>query len=91
MIVRQNKGFETNSQYPNTDWYDEGNYTVDETTPEGKILAEKIIRLYPNYDLMVENNQLVDVIGFEPGPVAPQPPTQEDRLRAVEDALLEML
>lgn len=61
MIVRENKGFETNSMYPITDWYNEGNYVIDETTEEGKALAEKILQNYPFYDLVVENGQLIDI------------------------------
>lgn len=61
MIVRSNKGYETNKLFPKTDWYNENNYVVDETTEKGKILAQKIKDNYPNYELVVEDGELIDV------------------------------
>lgn len=61
MIVKNDKGFITNSEYPNLDWTNGGNYVVDETTKEGKVLAEKISENYPYYDLVVSNGKLTDV------------------------------
>lgn len=65
MIVRQNKGYETRSDKLNEDWYGQENYVVDETTPEGKALARKIVKYYPRYDFIIENNQLTDITGYE--------------------------
>lgn len=67
MIVRANKGYETNSAYPNTDWYNDGRtlYVVDETTPEGRELASRIMQAYPFYDFVTdENDKLINIIEY---------------------------
>jgi len=100
MIVRQDKSYETNSMFPNTNWYkDEDNYVVDETTKEGVALAQRIIKAYPYYDFVVEDGKLVDIIPIE-RPPEPEPtpePTlselQEQQLAQAEAiaAIFEML
>lgn len=63
MIIKPDKSYETNSLFPSTDWYNEGNYVIDETTPEGKGLADKVMEYYPHYNLVLsENNEVVDVV-----------------------------
>lgn len=82
MIMRYNKLFEQNSLFPNTDWYNEGNLVIDETTEQGKILVQKIIENYPYYDLVIVNGQVVDVAILpkpEPEPIEAEP-TVEDYL-----------
>lgn len=71
MIVRKDKTYETNSMFPNTNWYDEeDNYVVDETTEDGRLLAQKIINNAPFMDLVIENGILVDIIPTEkPDPI----------------------
>lgn len=69
MIIRANKGFETNTKYPNSDWYNDGNtlYVVDETTPEGKELAGKIQNAYPFYDYVTnDKGELIDIAVYPP-------------------------
>lgn len=61
MIIFENKGFQTHSLYPNTDWTDKALYVVDDNSD----IAKKIIQLYPNYDFVVENGVLVDVVAVE--------------------------
>lgn len=76
MIVRANGGYETNELYPSTNWYpnEPGNYVIDETTEAGATLANKIKENYPNYDLVIQNGVLVDVMLKEPEtPVDPEP------------------
>lgn len=64
MIVREDRTFEINFRYPNTNWTGEteGVYVVDETTPEGQALAEKIMMLFPYFDLVIVDGELVDVV-----------------------------
>lgn len=60
MIVKKDKGFITNSEYPNIDWTLEGNYVVDEI--KNKALSEKIQDNYPYYDLVLDSTgALTDV------------------------------
>lgn len=62
MIIKNDKGFQTNSIYPNSDWTGEADYVVE----DGTELAEKIIRLYPNYDFVLKNGEIVDVVEIPP-------------------------
>ena len=64
MIVREDRTFEINLNYPNSNWTGEteGVYVVDETTPEGQALAEKIMMLFPYFDLVIVDGELVDVV-----------------------------
>lgn len=63
MIVRPNGKYESNSFFPNVNWYENepDNYVVDETTEEGAALAEKIKSLFPYYTLNIVDGVLVDV------------------------------
>lgn len=90
MIVRPNKTFESRSDKPNEDWYDEGNYVIDETKEENRELVEKIYAYAPYMELVVEGGKLADVIPTERPPEPIQPPNMEDRLKAVEMALIDL-
>ena len=62
MIIYENKGFETNSNFPNTDWTGEALYVVE----DGSNIANKIKVLYPYYDFVTdENGRLIDVVEVE--------------------------
>ena len=93
MIIRQDKHYETNSLFPNSDWYEEGNYVVDETNPENADLIQKIKENAPYMDLVIEDGEIIDIIPRpdlrpEPEPEHPKPPSLEERLAAIEEALL---
>jgi hypothetical protein len=69
MIIRNDKGYETNILYPKTDWYKDGHtlYIVDETTPEGEQLARRIEQVYPFYDFVTDGEgKLIDIIEYPP-------------------------
>lgn len=59
MIIKNSATIETNSQFPHTDWYDEGNYIIDETTEQGKQMAQMYIDNYPFVDIEVDKNNFV--------------------------------
>ena len=86
MIVFDNKGFETRSDCPNSNWYeDKEAYVVDETTEEGRALAAKIVSLYPFYNFVLDDNgKLIDVEGYTPTDDEKQqftpPPSDIDKL-----------
>ena len=93
MIVRSDKTYEVNSLFPDSDWYGEGNYVVDETKTENQELIQKIKDNAPYMDLIVENGEIIDIIPRpdlrpEPEPEHPKPPSLEERLAAIEEALL---
>lgn len=63
MILYNNKHFAARSDHPNDDWV--GN--ADHIIPDGSELAEKILRLYPNFEIVTDDNgNIVDVTETEP-------------------------
>lgn len=54
-----NKGFQTRSDKPNSNWLGEEWYLVEDNST----LANKIMNLYPRFDFVLdENNNLIDVV-----------------------------
>jgi len=79
LIVRENKRYETLGLYPDSDWYTEGNYVVNETTENGKLIASKIIEHCPYFDFVLDGNgNLIDIAPTERSPEPPSEPTQDD-------------
>lgn len=66
MIINPvDKGYEQQSHRPNVCWK-EGWILVDETTEEGKQLAQKIMDHYPYYELVLDNDgNLIDIVPTE--------------------------
>lgn len=58
MIIYKNKWFCTNSDHPNDDWVGDADYVVDDSSE----IASKIMAYSPNYDFVVENGVLVDIV-----------------------------
>ena len=59
MILYNDKRFITNSEHPNDDWFGDADYIV----PDDSDLAQKIIRLYPNFDFVFDDDgNISDVI-----------------------------
>lgn len=83
MILYNNKHFVTRSDRPNDDWVGNADYVI----PDGSELAEKILRLYPNFEIVTDgSDNLIDVTEIEPAPIPPTPPTDHERLEALEAA-----
>ncbi|WP_324824978.1 hypothetical protein [Sinanaerobacter sp. ZZT-01] len=82
MIVLSNKGFETHSMHPNEDWTGKALYVVEDESD----LANKIQRLYPHYDFVVENGQLVDVIEIEKPPL-----TDEEKIQQYDELSIQYI
>lgn len=61
MIVNKtDKGFQTRSDMPNSNWLNDDNYIV---IPDGSELANKIMQLFPRYDFVLDKKgNLVDVV-----------------------------
>ena len=58
MVLYSDKRFITNSEHPNDDWVGNADWVI----PDGSELAEKIIRLYPNFEFVFDDNgQPIDV------------------------------
>ena len=87
MILYADKRFITNSDHPNDDWVGNADWVI----PDGSELAEKIIRLYPNFDFVFGNDgQPIDVTETEPAPVPPVQPTDHERLEILESMFSEI-
>lgn len=62
MILYNNKHFAARSDHPNDDWV--GN--ADHIIPDGSELAEKILRLYPNFEIITDDGgNIVDVVKID--------------------------
>ena len=80
MIVYKNKQFTQIGLYPDTDWIGNADWVISDDSE----LAEKIIRLYPNFEFVFgDNGQPVDVTETEPAPVPPAPPTNAELAAAI--------
>jgi len=65
LIIRPDGTYETNSLFPDTDWYNEGNYVIDETKEENQELIQKIKSHAPHMELVVEGGKVIDIIPLE--------------------------
>lgn len=82
MIVYKNKKYETNTLYPNSNFTNiEDVYIIDETTEEGKSLAQRIINAYPYYDFVIVDGKLVDIVELP----KPEPELQPTPLPTIEE------
>ena len=80
MIIYNDKHFITNSDHPEDDWIGNADWVI----PNDSELAEKIIRLYPNFEFVFDGNgQPVDVTETEPEPKPPAPPTNAELAAAI--------
>ena len=87
MIVYKNKQFTQIGLYPDTDWVGNADWVI----PNASELAEKIIRLYPNFEFVFgEDGNISDVVETEPEPKPPEI-TTEQRMTAMENAMEEII
>ena len=87
MIVYKNKSFVKSKLFPDTDFAGNADWVI----PDDSELAEKIIRLYPNFEFVFDDNgKPVDVAETEPEPKPPEI-TTEQRMTAMENAMEEII
>ena len=80
MILFADKHFIARSDRPNDDWTGNADWVI----PDGSDLAEKIIRLYPNFDFVFDDDgNITDVTETIPAPVPPIPPTNSELAAAI--------
>ena len=80
MILYADKHFITRSDRPNDDWMGNAVWVI----PDGSELAEKIIRLYPNFEFVFgDDGQPIDAIETESVPIPPAPPTNAELAAAI--------
>jgi len=86
MIIRQDGTFETNSLFPNTNWYpEEDNYIIDETTEEGQLLAKTYIENYPFVDFEHDGEFVTRVIVLDKPERPPELPGKQIVLKQDEE------
>lgn len=81
MIIYSNKGFETRSDKPDSDW------TTDKSAlyvvPDGSALARKIQESYPYYDFVTDGDgALIDITPTERPPEPEPEPTADELISA---------
>lgn len=87
MVLYKDKRFVTRSDAPDTDFMGNADWVI----PDGSELAEKIIRMYPNFEFVFDDNgKPVDVAETEPEP-SPPVISLEQRISAMEDATAEII
>ena len=87
MVLYKDKRFVTRSDAPDTDFMGDADWVI----PDDSELAEKIIRLYPNFEFVFDDNgQPVDVTETESEPKPPEI-TTEQRMTAMENAVEEII
>ena len=80
MVLYKDKRFVTRSDAPDTDFMGDADFVV----PDDSELAEKIIRLYPNFEFVFDDDgNITDVVEMEPAPVPPAPPTNAELAAAI--------
>ena len=80
MIVYKNKQFTQIGLYPDTDWIGDADWVI----PDGSELAEKIKRLFPNFDFVFGGDgNISDVVATDPEPLPPAPPTNAELAAAI--------
>lgn len=62
IINKESKNYETNNLFPKTDWYNAGNFIIDETTEEGQQMAQMVIDNYPLIDFEHDGEFVTKVI-----------------------------
>ena len=85
MIIRKDGTFETRSDKPNEDWYNEGNYIIDETTDEGKQMAQTYIENYPFVDFEHDGEFVTKVIVLDKPERPPELPGKQIVLKQDEE------
>ena len=68
MIVYRNKRFSANSDHPNDDWIGNADFILDDNDEKDAEIEAKIIGLYPNFELVLNDDdiKIVDVVATEP-------------------------
>ena len=87
MVLYKDKRFVTRSDVPDTDFMGDADFVV----PDDSELAEKIIRLYPNFEFVLDDDgNISDVTVTEPAEKLPEI-TLEQRVTATENAVEELI
>ena len=87
IINKKTKSFFTRSDKPCENWTTQDCFVLDDNSE----LAKRIMQHYPHIEYVIEGDKIVDVKILEaPKEEEPQPITVEERLLALESAVLEL-
>lgn len=91
MVVFRNKQFVKCEEFPDTDWIGNSDWVLDDNDERDAELEAKIISLYPNFEFVLDNDgNISDVVETEPASIPPAPPTDHERLEALESLFSEI-
>lgn len=88
MIIFKDKSFLKMDLYPDTDWIGGADYILNDNDEKDAEIEEKIISMYPNFELVIsdDGSKIVDVVEIEPPPEPekpPEPPTNAELAAAI--------
>ena len=85
MIVYKDKHFLKCGLFPNTDWLGNADWVLDDNDENDAEIEEKIISMYPDFDLVLndDGSRIINITETEPQPVPPAPPTNEELAAAI--------
>lgn len=87
IINKQTHAYITMADKPCENWTTQDCFVLDDNNE----LAKRIMQHYPNIELVIEDDKITDVKVLEaPKEDEPQPITVEERLSALESAVLEL-
>ena len=91
MIVFKNKQFVKCEEFPDTDFTGNADWVLDDNDEKDTEIEEKIISLYPNFEFVLDDDgNISDVVETEPAFIPPAPPTDHERLEALESLFSEI-
>lgn len=80
MVLYADKRFITNSEHPDDDFVGNADFVI----PDGSDLAQKILALCPNFELVFDGDgNLADAEATVPQPAPPEPPTNAELAAAI--------
>lgn len=84
MVVFKNKQFVKCEEFPDTDFTGNADWVLDDNDERDAELEAKIISLYPNFEFVLDNDgNISDVVGVEPAPSSPEPPSNAELAAAI--------
>ena len=91
MVIYKDKRYAKCSLFPNTDWFGDADWVLNDNDEKDAEIEEKIISLYPNFEFVLDDDgNISDVVETEPEPMPPEI-TTEQRLSAMENAVEEII
>ena len=88
MVVYKDKRYAKCSLFPNTDWFSDADWVLNDNDEKDAEIEEKIISMYPNFDFILNDDgtKIIDVVATEPQPEPekpPEPPTNAELAAAI--------